>query len=209
MSEPPTSWDLPEEENSSISLTTTRLAGLNVNVADFVSSFASKSTNVSTSQVPKTPPSTPVVVRHRHENQSNQSKSGTMNTNNIESEDVQQMEEDFTEREQDQFPDDDYDKIMDESNTTPTAATTTATATKKKESVNIVFCGHVDAEKSTIGGQIMFLTGQVDKRTLEKYQNEAREKSRESWYLSWALATNEDEREKGKAVEVGRACHIQ
>jgi translation elongation factor EF-1alpha len=50
-----------------------------------------------------------------------------------------------------------------------------------------------------------FLTGQVDKRTLEKYQNEAREKSRESWYLSWALDTNEEERDKGKTVEVGRA----
>jgi sulfate adenylyltransferase subunit 1 (EFTu-like GTPase family) len=45
----------------------------------------------------------------------------------------------------------------------------------------------------------------VDKRTLEKYQNEAREKSRESWYLSWALDTNEEERDKGKTVEVGRA----
>jgi hypothetical protein len=29
-----------------------------------------------------------------------------------------------------------------------------------------------------------FLTGQVDKRTLEKYHIEARKKSRESWYLS-------------------------
>jgi len=52
---------------------------------------------------------------------------------------------------------------------------------------------------------LRFLTGQVDKRTLEKYQIEAREKSRESWYLSWALDTNEEERDKGKTVEVGRA----
>ena len=50
-----------------------------------------------------------------------------------------------------------------------------------------------------------FLTGQVDKRTLEKYQNEAREKSRESWYLSWALDTNEEERQKAKTVELDRA----
>ncbi len=48
-------------------------------------------------------------------------------------------------------------------------------------------------------------TGQIDKQTLEKYQNETREKSRESWYLSWALDTNEEERDKWKAVEVGRA----
>jgi peptide chain release factor subunit 3 len=75
----------------------------------------------------------------------------------------------------------------------------------KKEHVNVVFIGHVDAGKSTIGGQIMNLTGMVDKRTLEKYEREAKEKSRETWYLSWALDTNEEEREKGKTVEVGRA----
>lgn len=63
----------------------------------------------------------------------------------------------------------------------------------------------LDAGKSTIGGQIMALTGMVDKRTLEKYEREAKERSRETWYLSWALDTNQEEREKGKTVEVGRA----
>ena len=38
----------------------------------------------------------------------------------------------------------------------------------------------------------MYLTGMVDKRTLEKYEKEAREKNRESWYLSWALDTNQE-----------------
>ncbi|CAL8143054.1 unnamed protein product [Orchesella dallaii] len=75
----------------------------------------------------------------------------------------------------------------------------------KKEHINVVFIGHVDAGKSTIGGQIMYLTGMVDKRTLEKYEREAKEKNRETWYLSWALDTNLEEREKGKTVEVGRA----
>ncbi|XP_051824877.1 eukaryotic peptide chain release factor GTP-binding subunit ERF3A-like [Antechinus flavipes] len=78
-------------------------------------------------------------------------------------------------------------------------------AASKKEHVNVVFIGHVDAGKSTIGGQIMYLTGMVDKRTLEKYQREAKEKNRETWYLSWALDTNQEERDKGKTVEVGRA----
>uniref|UniRef100_A0A3B3IJB7 G1 to S phase transition 1, like n=1 Tax=Oryzias latipes TaxID=8090 RepID=A0A3B3IJB7_ORYLA len=65
----------------------------------------------------------------------------------------------------------------------------------KKEHVNVVFIGHV--------GQ--YLTGMVDKRTLEKYEREAKEKNRETWYLSWALDTNQEERDKGKTVEVGRA----
>ena len=75
----------------------------------------------------------------------------------------------------------------------------------KKEHLNVVFIGHVDAGKSTIGGQLLYLTGMVDKRTLEKYEREAKEKNRESWYLSWALDTNPEERDKGKTVEVGRA----
>ncbi|EDO48034.1 predicted protein, partial [Nematostella vectensis] len=74
------------------------------------------------------------------------------------------------------------------------------------EHVNIIFIGHVDAGKSTIGGHVMYLTGQVDKRTLEKYEREAKEKNRETWYLSWALDTNQEERDKGKTVEVGRAA---
>lgn len=55
----------------------------------------------------------------------------------------------------------------------------------RKEHVNIVFIGHVDAGKSTIGGQLMYLTGMVDKRTLEKYEREAKEKGRESWYANF------------------------
>ena len=47
----------------------------------------------------------------------------------------------------------------------------------------LVFIGHVDAGKSTICGQLMYLTGMVDKRTLEKYEKEAKEKGRESWLV--------------------------
>lgn len=57
---------------------------------------------------------------------------------------------------------------------------------------NRILINFSDAGKSTIGGQIMALTGMVDKRTLEKYEREAKEKSRESWYLSWALDTNQE-----------------
>lgn len=38
-----------------------------------------------------------------------------------------------------------------------------------------------DSGKSTIGGQILFLSGQVDDRTIQKYEKEAKDKSRESW----------------------------
>ncbi|GFF39594.1 eukaryotic peptide chain release factor GTP-binding subunit [Aspergillus udagawae] len=76
---------------------------------------------------------------------------------------------------------------------------------EKKEHVNIVFIGHVDAGKSTLGGSILYVTGNVDERTLEKYKRDAKEAGRETWYLSWALDLTNEERAKGKTVEVGRA----
>ncbi|KAG0044082.1 translation termination factor GTPase eRF3 [Gryganskiella cystojenkinii] len=74
-----------------------------------------------------------------------------------------------------------------------------------KEHVNVIFIGHVDAGKSTMGGRILEASGMIDKRTLEKYEKDAKEAGRDSWYLSWALDTNAEERAKGKTVECGRA----
>lgn len=73
-----------------------------------------------------------------------------------------------------------------------------------KEHVNLIFIGHVDAGKSTLGGSILYATGMVDERTMEKYKKEAKEAGRETWYLSWALDLTKEERAKGKTVEVGR-----
>ena len=50
----------------------------------------------------------------------------------------------------------------------------------KLNPVNIVFIGHVDAGKSTICGNILLLTNKIDKRTIEIYEQEARDKGRES-----------------------------
>lgn len=86
-----------------------------------------------------------------------------------------------------------------------TSCASSAAASADKENINLVFIGHVDAGKSTIGGRILVDTGMVDKRTLEKYEKESKELNRESWYLSWALDTNQDERAKGITVECGRA----
>lgn len=74
-----------------------------------------------------------------------------------------------------------------------------------KEHVNVIFIGHVDAGKSTLGGSILYATKMVDERTIDKYRKEAKEMGRESWYLSWVLDLTKEERSKGKTVEVGRA----
>ena len=65
--------------------------------------------------------------------------------------------------------------------------------------------GHVDAGKSTLSGSILYITENVDKRTIERYEKEAKERNRESWFLAFIMDTNEEERAKGKTVEVGKA----
>ena len=47
--------------------------------------------------------------------------------------------------------------------------------------------------------------GKVDKRTIERFEREAKERNRESWFLAFIMDTSEEERAKGKTVEVGRA----
>ena len=73
-----------------------------------------------------------------------------------------------------------------------------------KEHLNLIFIGHVDAGKSTLGGSVLIASGMIDERTIEKYKREAKEASRESWWISWVLDLTKEERSKGKTVEVGR-----
>jgi peptide chain release factor subunit 3 len=51
----------------------------------------------------------------------------------------------------------------------------------------------------------MYLMGCVDERTIEKYQREAKDKGRDSWWLAYCMDVGEEEKAKGKTVEVGRA----
>lgn len=84
----------------------------------------------------------------------------------------------------------------------------TLTEGDPREHLNLVFIGHVDAGKSTLSGNILYLTDNVDKRTIERYEKEAKERNRESWFLAFIMDTNEEERAKGKTVEVGKA-HLE
>ena len=75
----------------------------------------------------------------------------------------------------------------------------------KHKPVSIVFVGHVDSGKSTISGSLLYNLGQVDERAIEKYKREAKVKNRESWFMAYIMDTYEEEREKGKTVDIGKA----
>ena len=76
---------------------------------------------------------------------------------------------------------------------------------KARQPCSMVFIGHVDAGKSTICGNLMYMMGVIDARTIEKYKLEAKDKGRDSWWLAYVMDVSDDEKAKGKTVEVGRA----
>lgn len=61
-----------------------------------------------------------------------------------------------------------------------------------REHLNLVFIGHVDAGKSTLSGSILYLMGMVDKRTIERFEREAKDRNRESWFLAFIMDTSEE-----------------
>ncbi|ELP94647.1 eukaryotic peptide chain release factor GTP-binding subunit, putative [Entamoeba invadens IP1] len=74
-----------------------------------------------------------------------------------------------------------------------------------KESANIIFVGHVDAGKSTTSGNILFQAGTIEQRIIDKYEKEAKDNQRESWWLAYIMDQIEEEKSKGKTIDVGRA----
>jgi len=211
----PDSWEETELTDSSASDLQQKLIKLNVNAAEFVPSFASFSTKSDGEDDQKDGDKKPTAANTDGvgETLTSDSKGAAGATSTVldswedgasstpEDGTAKPLVEDGNDIEIDTEIEVDEEKPKP----TPKKVVELSTPKPKKEHINIVIIGHVDAGKSTIGGQIMALTGMVDKRTLDKYEKEAKERSRESWYLSWALDTNQEEREKGKTVEVGRA----
>lgn len=56
-----------------------------------------------------------------------------------------------------------------------------------RDHMNLVFIGHVDAGKSTLSGSILYLMGKVDARTIERFEKEAKQRNRESWFLAFIM----------------------
>jgi hypothetical protein len=59
-----------------------------------------------------------------------------------------------------------------------------------RDHMNIVFIGHVDAGKSTLSGSILYLMGKVDARTIERFEKEAKQRNRESWFLAFIMVSS-------------------
>ncbi|XP_070556539.1 uncharacterized protein [Ptychodera flava] len=72
-----------------------------------------------------------------------------------------------------------------------------------KDLINLVVIGHVDAGKSTLMGHLLFLLGNVNKRTMHKYEQESKKAGKASFAYAWVLDETGEERERGITMDVG------
>ena len=80
-----------------------------------------------------------------------------------------------------------------------------AVLNNKKSPMTMIMIGHVDSGKSTISGQLLIQSGIINEMEIVKLKQEAEAKGRGGWWAAYLMDQNEDEREKGITVEVGKA----
>ncbi|KAL2829792.1 hypothetical protein BDW59DRAFT_142032 [Aspergillus cavernicola] len=73
---------------------------------------------------------------------------------------------------------------------------------KRKNAMNFVVIGHVDAGKSTLMGRLLADQNAVDKRTLDKYRREAEKIGKGSFALAWVLDQDSEERARGVTIDI-------
>ncbi|KAM9840513.1 HBS1-like protein isoform 1-T1 [Aulostomus maculatus] len=72
-----------------------------------------------------------------------------------------------------------------------------------KSLLNLVVIGHVDAGKSTLMGHLLYLLGNVNKRTMHKYEQESKKAGKASFAFAWVLDETGEERDRGVTMDVG------
>jgi len=73
---------------------------------------------------------------------------------------------------------------------------------KEKTHINLVVIGHVDSGKSTTTGHLIYKCGGIDKRTIEKFEQEAKDMGKGSFKYAWVLDKLKAERERGITIDI-------
>ncbi|MCX6774015.1 MAG: translation elongation factor EF-1 subunit alpha [Candidatus Micrarchaeota archaeon] len=72
----------------------------------------------------------------------------------------------------------------------------------KKEHMNIVFIGHVDAGKSTTVGRILYDSGKVSEQQIKKLKEEADKLGKATFEFAYVMDSLKEERERGVTIEI-------
>eukprot|EP01133_Synstelium_polycarpum_P013082 gene13082-15388_t len=73
---------------------------------------------------------------------------------------------------------------------------------KSKPHLNLVVIGHVDAGKSTVSGHLIYKCGGVDKRIMEKLEEESRRIGKQSFRFAWVMDNLKAERDRGITIDI-------
>ncbi|KAL0083666.1 P-loop containing nucleoside triphosphate hydrolase protein [Phycomyces blakesleeanus] len=72
----------------------------------------------------------------------------------------------------------------------------------EKPKLNLVVIGHVDAGKSTLMGHFLYALGQVNERTMKKYERDSHKLGKGSFAFAWVLDETGEERERGITMDI-------
>eukprot|EP01128_Nolandella_sp_AFSM9_P008677 TRINITY_DN5366_c0_g1_i1.p1 TRINITY_DN5366_c0_g1~~TRINITY_DN5366_c0_g1_i1.p1 ORF type:complete len:781 (-),score=204.49 TRINITY_DN5366_c0_g1_i1:118-2346(-) len=72
----------------------------------------------------------------------------------------------------------------------------------EKEHLNLVVIGHVDAGKSTIMGHLLLKTGEIDQKSIRKFEKESKQAGKSSFHFAWVLDAHSEERDRGVTIDV-------
>ncbi|KAJ2175102.1 hypothetical protein EV180_007027, partial [Coemansia sp. RSA 518] len=73
---------------------------------------------------------------------------------------------------------------------------------EQRSALNLVVVGHVDAGKSTLMGHLLYALGQVNERTLRKFEREAEKIGKGSFAYAWVLDETDEERARGVTMDI-------
>ncbi|MGC8478924.1 MAG: translation elongation factor EF-1 subunit alpha [Candidatus Micrarchaeia archaeon] len=72
----------------------------------------------------------------------------------------------------------------------------------QKPHLNLIFIGHVDHGKSTTVGRLMFETGAISERDMEKYKELAKQYNKPSFEFAFVMDAQKEERERGITIDI-------
>ncbi|CAH8607221.1 unnamed protein product [Heterobilharzia americana] len=73
-----------------------------------------------------------------------------------------------------------------------------------KQIINLIVMGHVDAGKSTLMGNLLYLLGHVSSKQLAKYQWDAQKLGKASFAYAWILDQTAEERNRGVTMDIAQ-----
>ncbi|KAF7731825.1 HBS1-like protein [Apophysomyces ossiformis] len=72
----------------------------------------------------------------------------------------------------------------------------------EKPKLNLVVIGHVDAGKSTLMGHFLYALGQVNERTMKKFERDSQKIGKGSFAYAWVLDETGEERDRGITMDI-------